>query len=172
MLQRVRKHLVEYVAEFLDRLPANHEVNREFGEKLVYQTSMGVGNLERNVFLFAFPNTKDAYSVDDKLDLPYNAGLSRKPAVCIIPLSGSAPRYAMGAYEPGFSILCRHEYHGRGYSCCQSLIELLNLRSRVFPQNGCIFATLSQPILLADLPGNASSVYQALFDVKVAERIC
>lgn len=167
---RPRTHLIEYVAQYIDKLPEDHEVNQAFGVKLVYKPLQGVGAVSRNVFLFNFPNTADADG-GVQLDAPYNAALSRKPALCIVPLSGSAPKYAMGAYEPSFSILCRHEYPGRGYSCCQSLIELLNLRAGVFPQNGLIYAVQSQPSLMYDLPSASSSVFRAMFSVKVAERI-
>lgn len=167
------KTLMEYIAEYLNKLPATHSVNVAFGTKLVYVPSP-IGDEKRNVYLFAFPSTVESEldaNMGRQFDIPNNIALSPKPGVCITPAIGGTPRYAMGAWSPSFTILCRNEYHGRAYQCAQELIYTLNLKSQVFPQNGCIFATASQPRLVYSSSGGASSTYAADFGSKVAERI-
>ena len=168
------KTLMECVAEHLDRLPETHPINVSFGVKLRYESKLGTASPDRNVYLFSFPSAKESdkdANYGAQFDIPYNIALSPRPGVCITPRSGGTPHYAMGAWSPSFTILCRSEYHGRAYQCAQELIYYLNLKSQVFRQNGCIFATTSQPRLVYAAAGGAASTYAADFTTKVAERI-
>ena len=173
MVQR-NKTLMEYIALFFSKLPEDHAINVAFGTKLVYEPALPLNDPKRNVYLFTFPSNVESVfdaKMGEQFDIGYNVALSPKPGVCIAPTTGGAPRYAMGAYAPGFQILCRHEYHGRAYQCAQEILFTLNLNSQVFPQNGCVFATASQPRIVFSSSGGASSTYAADFAVKVAERI-
>lgn len=162
------KLLVEYVAEALDKLPPCHPANRFFGQKMRYGRELDV--TEQNVYLFSFPANAGKEN-DNPFDIPYNITLSTKPAVCVVPSGGSAPRYAMGAVDPGFEILVRHTYHGRAMGTAQSLLEHFNLRTQVFPQNGQILATQSQAYHMFSSSGDKFTVYVAPFRVMAAENI-
>lgn len=173
-MEQRKKTLMEYIALFFNRLPKDHDINTAFGTKLVYDPALPISDPRRNVYLFTFPSNVESEfdaKMGEQFDIGYNVALSPKPGVCIAPTTGGAPRYAMGAYAPGFQILCRHEYHGRAYQCAQEILFTLNLNSQVFPQNGCVYATASQPRLIFSSSGGASSTYAADFAVKVAERI-
>lgn len=165
--------LVEYVARWLHNLPETHQINLAFGQKLFFDPSLAIGAPERNIFLFSFPKLVDGAAPPNTFmgSGELNMLAETRPAVCIVPTSGEAPSYAMGAYNPGFLILCRHEYSGSAYSCLQEIIYALTHKARVFPQNGVILARNSQPSLAFGTPGTATHVYQASFRVLAADQI-
>lgn len=160
--------LIEHVAIYIDKLKADHPANKAFGVRLKYARENLYVDPENTIFPYAFSlsESDDAYEAGT-LDLHGD----NRPGIAIVPISGERPRYAMDAWTPYFHIDCRHRIVGCAFRCLQYLTYELNLNSRVFPQNGCVFALSSQPTRIYGDPRNNVFVFRSHFRVLVAEPI-
>jgi hypothetical protein len=165
--------LILSVADYINKLPDNHRVHRAFGAKLRYYYEESRSNPDNTVFLYNFPlsdetppNSEAAYALGIGQDIIS----SNTPAVAIVPEGGVGPIQAMKAWNPYFSILCRHSLPGCAYRCLYYLMLELNQNARVFRQNGLILAVTSQPATVWN-DRRGLTVYKAAFRVLAAEPI-
>lgn len=180
-------NLIDRLALYITRLPAEHPASVAFGKRLCHTASLPVpvvapgdpvppppleSDPANNIYLFAFPVDMSKQVGADYAPTGVDSDIyaSNSPGLCIRPEAGGAPDPALGAVYPYFTIVCRHESRGRAFNCMQALIHELTNNSRAIRQNGVILPIHSQPALIF---GDRRGIYAyaASFRCMVAEPI-
>ena len=167
------KDLILYLAEWINRLPEGHRIHKAFGARLRYLYQDSYDDPNNTVFLFDFPLSNEIPANSEQasaLGISQNILTSNTPAIAIVPEGGKGPIQAMDAWNPYFSILCRHHKTGCAYRCLYYLMLELNNNANVFPQNGVVFAITSQPATIWN-DRRGLTVFKAAFRVMAAEPI-
>lgn len=135
------KTVVDYVAEYLGNLPAEHPINVAFKERLIYDKEAGP---HTNIWLYKFPFSEDQYTADIQGEL-VDVSLSNAVGVCIRPLPGGRLDPYSGKAYPQFTITVRHRAIGVAFNTGMDIIMDLSNNARVFPQNGVTRSLHTQP---------------------------
>ena len=163
------KTIIDYVVEYISKLPADHPANRAFGARLTYFPEDELVD-ESNVFAFRFPVSDYTYDTADIMGDVVDVATTNRSGICVLPAGGGAPDANMGCYYPYFVIRCRHKAAGVAFNTLQALTYELQDNARVFPQNGTIRSLSSQPgMVWADQ--QLSYVFQSEFRVIAAEQV-
>jgi len=162
-------NIIDYVATYLSNLPPDHPINEAFGQKLNFLMDDEL-NLDNNIFLYRFPITEYSETTVDIEGVSADIISSERFGICLIPLSGRGINLTDYSTYPAFLCRCRHKLPGRAWRTLEEIIYELHDNARVFPQNGVIYSTQTNPSLLyADK--RLIYCFQAAFKVIVAERI-
>lgn len=163
------KNIIDYVCEYIHRLPKNHPVNTAFGVPLQY-VPFDELCIESTIFAFRFPASDDAEGAADIMGDIVDVVTSNRSGICVVPAGGGAPDANMGCYYPYFVIRCRHRHAGVAFNVLQELMYTLQDNANVFPQNGTVRCISSQPgMVWADQ--QLVYCFQSEFRVLAAERI-
>lgn len=163
------KTIIDYVAEYISKLPIDHAANRAFGARLTYFPEDELAD-ESNVFMFRFPVSDFTMDTADVMGDIIDVATTNRQGICVLPAGGGAPDANMGCYYPFFVIRCRHKAAGVAFNTLQALAYELQDNARVFPQNGTIRCISSQPgMVWADQ--QLSYVFQIAFRVIAAEQV-
>lgn len=163
------KSIIDYVAEYLGRLPKDHDACRAFGAPFNYIPENELVE-ESNVFTFRFPVSDFTQDTADIMGDIVDVVTTNRQGICILPAGGGAPDANMGCYYPYFVIRCRHKAAGVAFNTLQAITYELQDNARVFPQNGTIRSISSQPgMVWADQ--QLSYVFQTEFRVLAAEKV-
>lgn len=163
------KNIIDYVCEYIGKLPKEHPVHAAFGMLLQYIPEDELA-AESNVFAFRFPASDDTDDTADIMGDIVDVVTSNRFGISVVPAGGGAPDANMGCFYPYFVIRCRHRAPGLAYNTLQELAYELQDNARVFPQNGTIRCLSSQPgMVWADQ--QLSYCFQIEFRVLAAEKV-
>lgn len=181
-----RNNLIDRIARYITRLPHDHPASLHFGARLQHTPFVlrppadpadpdphypEEDDADNTIFLYRFPVEEGRASADYGVPgVDADIYASNTAGLCVRPEGGAPPDPAMGTYNPSFSLVCRHEYHGRAYNCLQALIHEFAYNPRALRQNGLILALHSQPALVWN-DRRGISAYIASFRCMVAEAI-
>ena len=100
------KTIIDYVAEYISKLPADHHANRAFGARLTYLPEDELAE-ESNIFMFRFPASDYTWDTADIMGDLVDVTTTNRNGICVLPAGGGAPDANMGCYYPYFVIRCR-----------------------------------------------------------------
>lgn len=136
------KTVVDYVAEYISRLPEDNQVHVAFRDRLYYDRDES--DERNNIWLYRFPHSEGETGMDlmgDVADISY----TDKEGLCIRPIGGGRPDPYSEKNSPSFLIHCRHSAPGIAFQCSMAIMQELSNNARVFPQNGTVRCLSSQP---------------------------